>query len=37
MYDKNGNTLNANLEKVSPISPEAHVKIKELIDILEMR
>jgi hypothetical protein len=37
LFDKHGNSLNADLKGVPPSSPDAHIKISELLKILELK
>ncbi|HSX20922.1 MAG TPA: hypothetical protein VLG38_07380, partial [Gammaproteobacteria bacterium] len=37
LYDKHGNSLNADLKVVPPSAPDAHIKISELIKIMELK
>ncbi len=37
LFDKQGNSLNVDLKIVPPSSPDAHIKISELIKLLELK
>jgi hypothetical protein len=37
LFDKHGRSLNADLKTASPSSPDAHIKINELLKVLELK